>query len=74
VTLDEARRLVDHAINTAFIQQQDAGRTDYVTVRIDQNPENPEAFQAFIHAPERDHPRARMIVLSALARQVVTFP
>lgn len=46
----------------------------YVTVRIDQNPENPEAFQAFIHALERDHPRARMIVLSALGGQAVTSP
>ena len=49
-------------------------QADYVTVRIDQNPENPEAFHSWIHAPERDHPRARMIVSSALAREVITFP
>ena len=74
MTLSEARHLVDHAINTAFMQQNDDAQLDYVSVRIDEDHEHNGAFQAWIHGPERDHPRARMIALSALAREVVTFP
>ena len=75
MTIVEAKRRVDAAIEAAFAGQQDDRHTDFVTVRVDDNPAADGAFEAFIHSPNAaDHLRARMVVLDALRDEKVTFP
>jgi hypothetical protein len=75
MTRDEAVALVDAAISAAFPRQQDDHRTDYISVRVDDDPGDPGGFQAFVHAPSpTDRAKARRVVVKALAGERVTFP
>jgi hypothetical protein len=75
MTREEGVRRVDAAIMEAFARQQDGHRSDFVTVRVDDDPGDPGGFQAFVHAPSpTDHAKARRVVLKALAGERVTFP
>jgi hypothetical protein len=74
MTRESAVALVDAAIIAAFPDQQDSHRSDYVCVRVDEDPGDPGGFQAFVHAPPSLHPKARKVTLRALVGERVTFP
>lgn len=74
ISLAEAERKVDEALYAAFPRQQEMELSDRVTVRILEDPEYPDRFQASIHSPVGDHFKVREIVTKALRGYTVTFP
>ena len=70
MTLPEARQRVDDAIRRDAPGLIESGG---VALRIDTDPEDSAAFQVWIMAPDQYRARIRMIVLTALTREAVTF-
>ena len=76
MTLNEAQAIVDAAISHNFPSQQNQELMDRIIVRMLENPEFPERFEASLHCLARDRFAVMQIVLKVLSLrgEIVTFP
>lgn len=70
---NEASRVVDAAIDAAFPRQRDERLTDFISVRIDEDPSDAGVLQVFIHSPASLRMAIMQLVQRTLLGQTIHF-